>query len=317
MAAAADRGLEELERLHGSVFPPEPPRRTRAVEAIVRLSRWRGDTAFVTPHLHHGSDRAKVDLEYGEADTFWEVFAGAATGATLRDKDVLDLGCGWGGKAIAYAERCAPASIEGFDLPGAMNPEVPTRVAAERGLTSVAFTTGYAEDVPFGDTRFDIVIMDDVLEHVADPPKVLAECFRVLRSGGLVLARFPSIRMARAHHLDRAIGWPGLHYVVPLRTWAAGLNQWLLDSGERFEPFDEVVDTPYRRGVPRNLNGMDLSAFEAVVRGSGLVTRHLELVPLGLSGHGPAARSVYRALRRVPVLREPLSQTIAFVGVRP
>lgn len=43
-------------------------------------------------------------------------------------------------------------------------------------------------DLPFGDDTFDAVVSDQVLEHVAgNPYDALAECFRVLKPGGLAL----------------------------------------------------------------------------------------------------------------------------------
>jgi SAM-dependent methyltransferase len=41
------------------------------------------------------------------------------------------------------------------------------------------------------DASFDLIVSNDVLEHIPDPEKALRECCRVLRPGGMVIATFP------------------------------------------------------------------------------------------------------------------------------
>lgn len=48
-----------------------------------------------------------------------------------------------------------------------------------------------AEAIPFSDSSFDYVISSEVLEHVNDKTKALAECYRVLKAGGLFLLSTP------------------------------------------------------------------------------------------------------------------------------
>lgn len=43
----------------------------------------------------------------------------------------------------------------------------------------------------YGDASFDMIVSNDVLEHIPDPVAAFRECFRVLRPGGVVLATFP------------------------------------------------------------------------------------------------------------------------------
>jgi SAM-dependent methyltransferase len=52
--------------------------------------------------------------------------------------------------------------------------------------TDVTFGAGImaiadAHDLPFGDEEFDFVMAVSVLEHVADPPRVVSEIWRVLK----------------------------------------------------------------------------------------------------------------------------------------
>ena len=47
------------------------------------------------------------------------------------------------------------------------------------------------ERLSFADASFDLIISNDVLEHVAEPERALAEAFRVLRRGGRLLLSVP------------------------------------------------------------------------------------------------------------------------------
>ncbi|MDR2172715.1 MAG: methyltransferase domain-containing protein [Burkholderiales bacterium] len=55
-------------------------------------------------------------------------------------------------------------------------------------------------NITFAAESFDLIIHSDTLEHVADPLKGLAECYRVLRSGGRCVFTVPTIlgRMTRS-----------------------------------------------------------------------------------------------------------------------
>lgn len=313
--------VSRLEEMSSSPFRPETPRKSLAVDAIMRVVEGRRPQ-LKTPHLHGGSNREKVLYEYDSADLLSGVADTPLPIGALAGKDVIDVGCGWGGKTIFYAERSGLKSIYGFDLPGTFEPAAPEEFAREKGLDNCTFGTGYAEEIPAADESYDVAINEDVLEHVADPEKTLAECVRVLRPGGVLALKFPSIRMMAAHHLDRVLTYPGLHYVVPLRTWAAGLNHRLLQPDRKltYEPFDEVVTTRYHRAIPRNLNGMDFRAFKRTIEAIGLETLELHIGRSPMGTETPRQRAtgaVYDVLWKIPRLREFLGRTILYVGRKP
>lgn len=52
-----------------------------------------------------------------------------------------------------------------------------------------------AQVLPFGDHVFDCVLLSEVIEHVPDAPKALAEIARVLRPGGVLLITWPFMYM--------------------------------------------------------------------------------------------------------------------------
>jgi SAM-dependent methyltransferase len=301
-------------------YPPALPRRSVWVNLAMWLGQRTGGMSTYTPHSCGGTDDAKVQYDYDQEieESFWDIVRDHAPSGVLEGADLLDIGCGWGGKSIYYAEHYPVRSVTGFDLPGVFDPAVPAQYAEERGLSNCSFISGYAEDIPLPDDQFDVVIMDDVLEHVADPEAVLRESRRVLRPGGLLIARFPSIRMMQAHHFDRALKLPGLHYLLPWRTWAGGFNYYLLHGRKKctYEPFAEVRPTAFHKGLTMGLNGMDYKAFKGVADRSGLAIRSLGMVgfPRAKFGARGWAFTLYQALRSIPPLHEVLSRSIVFVG---
>ena len=58
------------------------------------------------------------------------------------------------------------------------------RAATEGGLGNVTFVAGEAEDLPFADEAFDVVISNGVIDLIPDKDAVYAELHRVLVPGG-------------------------------------------------------------------------------------------------------------------------------------
>ena len=100
-----------------------------------------------------------------------------------QDKAVLDLGCAGGFMAEALATR--GAHVTGIDpSEGAINA---ARAHARAQGQRIGYDVGVGEALPYGDASFDAVVCVDVLEHVADLTRVLAEVVRTLRPGGVFL----------------------------------------------------------------------------------------------------------------------------------
>lgn len=57
--------------------------------------------------------------------------------------------------------------------------------------TNIELAMANLEDLPYHDALFDAVVCTDVLEHVLDLHKALAEIHRVLRPGGFLFVRVP------------------------------------------------------------------------------------------------------------------------------
>jgi SAM-dependent methyltransferase len=99
------------------------------------------------------------------------------------DMRLLDLGAG-AGIVPQMNFRGLTKWVTGIDP----NERVRDNPFLDEGLVA----TG--ESLPFPDCSFDIVISDNVLEHLESPARVFAEVRRVLKPGGLFLAKTPNRR---------------------------------------------------------------------------------------------------------------------------
>ena len=97
---------------------------------------------------------------------------------------VLDLGCGGG--HVSY--RAAPhvAAVTACDVtPGMLDAVAAT--AAERGLRNIAVQQAPAEDLPFADASFDLVLCRFTVHHWQDMEAGLRQARRVLKPGHVAL----------------------------------------------------------------------------------------------------------------------------------
>jgi phosphoethanolamine N-methyltransferase len=106
-------------------------------------------------------------------------------GIDLAGKRVLDIGCGIGGPAFALARKYG-ARVTGIDLEPQLIARA-TRRAAELGLsgrTEFRAVTLGPLDLP--DQSYDVVFTSGALTQTEDKAGIVAECFRVLRPGGVL-----------------------------------------------------------------------------------------------------------------------------------
>lgn len=101
----------------------------------------------------------------------------------LTGKDVLEISCGHGGGASYLVRTFKPASYTGLDL----NSAGVAFCRDRHKLPGLEFVHGDAQDLPFTDESFDVVINLEASHSYPDFPGFLSEVARVLRHGGCFL----------------------------------------------------------------------------------------------------------------------------------
>lgn len=109
----------------------------------------------------------------------------------------LDAGCGTGGLILRMREAWPRARFSGIDfMPLAVE------LAHKRCGPAVKLKQASITDLPFGDASFDVVTSVDVISQVDEDAKGIAECFRVLRPGGIFITNVPAYMWMWSYHDD-------------------------------------------------------------------------------------------------------------------
>jgi len=103
-------------------------------------------------------------------------------------KTVLDIGCGVGDLMLLFSGKAA--QVVGLDI-SETNVRMTKRNLATDGIGNGSALIGSAEELPFPDDYFDVVVIADVIEHVRGVAPALRECARVLRPGGVFICTTP------------------------------------------------------------------------------------------------------------------------------
>jgi ubiquinone/menaquinone biosynthesis C-methylase UbiE len=236
----------------------------------------------------------------------------------LKNRRVLDLGCGLGGKTVTYSQF-NPDQVVGLDLRFHSLESAQTLKETVDGTEKVQFCLGDAACMPFPDNSFDIIVSINVLEHIEDLYFALQECKRVLRPEGVMLFHFPPFFSPWGAHLEGWINVPWLHLFFP--------DQVLIEAARNIErkqqrnrnyiPTAQVNWSTVNR-LPE-LNRITVSQFLHLIKAVDLKILHMRMLPLGrhyFAKRGKAGQLVEKILAEIanlPLFREIISTKMVFV----
>jgi SAM-dependent methyltransferase len=102
--------------------------------------------------------------------------------APLEGASILDIGCGLGvyvGKFREYSDRVCGIDVD------------PKRLR-EGARTTPGLMLAVGEHLPFKDGTFDVIVLNEVIEHVQDDQATIAEAMRTLQPGGRIVIYAPN-----------------------------------------------------------------------------------------------------------------------------
>jgi arsenite methyltransferase len=108
-------------------------------------------------------------------------------GPINEGETILDIGCGAGVDTIFAAMMTGPlGKVVGIDLVSDML-ERATKNLSLTDFKNITLKESSAENLPFADQEFDVVISNGVFNLVPDKGRALSEVFRVLKPGGRLM----------------------------------------------------------------------------------------------------------------------------------
>ena len=183
-------------------------------------------------------------------------------------KDILDLGCGYGGLVSVLSEENSGMSV-GIDLDYiALNSARIFINKKKSDKKKIYLILGDAESLPFTSRKFDLIYMVATMEHLSNPSKVLKECYRVLRKNGAIYIRFAPYYAFNGAHLFDFIHIPWCHLFFSEKTL---LKAWkkLSFKDPELAKLNRTVDM--QRDSLVGLNKITLKKFKSIVRESGFI----------------------------------------------
>ncbi len=209
-----------------------------------------------------------------QAQQFSQWLAGPRSRALRRAaighrRHVLEVGAGHCVVTSELARRCR-GRVTALDRRA--------DILARHMLAEVSFVAGDAQQLPFADTSFDLIFFQNTLLWLADPEAAIAESWRVLQSGGVVVALEPDyggmmeypdwgIRELWISGLSQAGADPLIGRKLPGMCEAAGFQAWVElvhipqpAQAEALSLLDDLPLTDNQRQIAQNVRGYVQSA---------------------------------------------------------
>lgn len=134
----------------------------------------------------------------------------------LADKRVADIGCGGGILAEALDERGAKVTAIDLSEVGIETAKAHQQHSGSNVDYRVQSTADFAAALSQEDNLLDGVFCMEMLEHVENPEDIIADCAKLLKSGGLAV--FSTINRTKKAHLLAVVVAEYIARMVPQGT---------------------------------------------------------------------------------------------------
>jgi 2-polyprenyl-3-methyl-5-hydroxy-6-metoxy-1,4-benzoquinol methylase len=201
------------------------------------------EAADLTPSINDEANPVKPDevereigLKVVRQRNFARIIAHIRQFCDLETPRLLDVGCAHG----LFLEML----VQGFDAEGIEPHQEVARQTRARGLK---VREGYFPAVLDAHDRFDVIVFNDVLEHIPDLPAVLQACHNSLNNNGILVINLPDASGV-FYRLSRMLARTGLkgifermwqlHYPSPHLHYFTQDNLQRLVTDHEFEHLD-------------------------------------------------------------------------------
>lgn len=251
-----------------------------------------GKKTYAQWQYEKGIDTIKFYLKHNTAD---EMF---------KDKVVLDIGCGAGGKTVYYASL-GVKKIRGLEILEKYREEAENLAIAHNLADKFEFVRGDAADMPFEDETFDTIIMNDAMEHVDKPEKVIEECYRVLKKDGRLYLNFPPYNHPYGAHLSDAVGIPWVHVFFSEKTLIKAYKELVKDLPDGQDRIDFRISKKEDGSEYFSyINKMSIKRANKILQNSKFHLEYYKEEPL---------RSFFKYPAKLPFLKEFLVKMVVCV----
>jgi tocopherol O-methyltransferase len=181
---------------------------------------------FWGEHIHHGFWKNGESARQAQLNLIEEL---ARRANIARGGNVLDVGCGLGASAIWLAQELH-CSVTGITI-SPVQKRIAERRARYLGLNDrVQFLIADANKLRIPAATFDAVWVIECSEHLFDKQQFIRECWRVLRSDG-VLALASWLSGAAGRHNHELISEICSGMLCPSLATFAEYQKWMVESG--------------------------------------------------------------------------------------
>ena len=251
-----------------------------------------GKKTYAQWQYEKGIDTIKFYLKHNTAD---EMF---------KDKVVLDIGCGAGGKTVYYASL-GVKKIRGLEILEKYREEAENLAKAHNLADKFEFVRGDAADMSFEDETFDTIIMNDAMEHVDKPEKVIEECYRVLKKDGRLYLNFPPYNHPYGAHLSDAVGIPWVHVFFSEKTLIKAYKELVKDLPDGQDRIDFRISKKEDGSEYFSyINKMSIKRANKILQNSKFHLEYYKEEPL---------RSFFKYPAKLPFLKEFLVKMVVCV----
>lgn len=212
---------------------------------------------LIAPAYRYSSSSIEEDQE--QTETKLEQFFGANFFDLIKNKVIIDFGCGTGNQSVEMAQNGA-LKVIGIDIQEPFL-EHGKRKAKQLGLSERCVFKKTTDELA------DIIVSKDAFEHFSAPEVILDLMSTLLKPGGYVLAAFgPTWLHPYGGHLFSVFPWS--HLIFTESSQIKWRSDFKTDGATKFSE------------VAGGLNKITISRFESIVDSSPFSIEWMETIPI-------------------------------------